>query len=171
MIYFSERNDRTYCSWKQANSQRKKMEVLSHKAVLDQFQMIMHQYPIYSIDSEHLASSATSLSTLFAAMLASDADVVRLYFPQVQPHSPTFLALFNSPIFSSIKWLSQSFPHSQRHKKRIQLISLSHPCDSFFTYNSSNQHIQPSSLLSVAFPLSVLSNDISVWQTGSQTDR
>lgn len=59
----------------------------------------------------------------------------RSYFPQVQPYLPIFLlalSLFYRTVLPFIKWPSQSFLHTQGHKNLIQL-TLSHPCDSFFT--------------------------------------
>lgn len=43
------------------------------------------------------------------------------------------LSLFYSPILPFIKWPSQSFLHRQGHKNLIQLLTQSHPCDTFFT--------------------------------------
>lgn len=84
--------------------------------------------------------------------------------------SSVFVLRSHSPIYQTAV---STFLHTQGHKNLIQLLTLSHPYDSFFTQNSSNQqlrHIHPLSLLCVALPLlSVMTYD--VWQTGSQTHR
>lgn len=70
----------------------------------------------------------------------------RIYFPQV-PLAHFFFFFSSIFVFQShpsiyqMRLVSILSPHTQGHKTLIQLLTLSHPCDSFFTLNSSNHQL------------------------------
>lgn len=45
------------------------------------------------------------------------------------------------PSIYQMRLVSILSPHTQGHKTLIQILTLSHPCDSFFTLNSSNHQL------------------------------
>lgn len=151
------------------------MEVLSHKAVLDQFQMIMHQHPVYSKDSEYLASLTTSLPTLFVLVLASNTDAVfHLCWSDcrcILTYCFFFFLLCRTvPSSHPSNGCLNLFPTRKGTKGEFN-SSLCHTpviVSSLTTQVINTSRLPHRSLLP---SLSVLSNDISVWQTGSQTDR